>query len=108
KLRTFAGLFCMVAALAITTQASADNGTIHVKAVNDPLGSQGSAVNNINSLGIVVGSYTDASGVYHGFVSTPPHSKGTFTTIDGPDAPPLTEVWGINLEGVVTGHYQDA
>src|SRR5215467_9129818 len=55
-----------------TTLASflrAANGT--VKQVNDPQAAQGTGVVGINPAGVMIGYYSDANGVQHGFVAKP-------------------------------------
>lgn len=107
----FARLCWTIAALAIAAQAAADADTIHFKAVNDPNAASsqgGTAVNAINLFGAVVGNFVDAAGAHHAMVGTPPYSKSSFTTIDGPGSLQGTNAWGINLEGTITGWYIDA
>ncbi len=60
----------------------------------------------LNAQSIVVGVYRDAANTRHGFI----WSKGTFTTIDHPDAaaPAGTSAIGINDPGEVVGTYVDA
>jgi hypothetical protein len=52
---------------------------------------------------LVVGNYTDASGVGHGFV----YNRGRFTNLDYPGAaPPLgTFLAGVNNSGAIVGQY---
>jgi len=79
---------------------------------------EGTYPDSINLLGVITGFYSDASGVNHGFVSYPPYTESTFTTIDAPgacssDSNPLcpgegTYPQSINLFGVITGFYSDA
>jgi len=65
----------------------------------------------INASGVIVGHYTDAHNVSHGFVRSPHGKLGTF------DAPGAGTAQGsgfgtfpesINDAGVITGHYIDA
>ena len=71
----------------------------------------------MNDSGTAVGYYTDAAGVFHGFMRT---SAGVITVIDLPDASSTpgtapcvtgpvagTVVFGINNTGYVSGHYWD-
>ena len=58
------------------------------------------SVTGINDLGQIVGSYTDASGVGHGFLAT----GGDFKTVDFPAAD-FTICWGINNAGQIVGNY---
>lgn len=64
---------------------------------------------NINSLGLITGSYVDTSNVTHGFTLS---LDGKFTTIDVPGAGggayQGTFPVSANLEGAVTGYYIDA
>jgi hypothetical protein len=98
----------LLAALAITVQVPANAGEIHFTPLNDPnQGPAGTAGNVINDLGVVGGNYANADGsVYYGFVATPPYSKESFTTVGVPGAV-TTNIWGINLEGVVAGNSLD-
>ena len=96
-------------ALAITVQVPAHAGDIHFTPLNDPNEGPGGTVSNgINDLGVVGGNYAGANGVYYGWVSTPPYSNKSFTTVEAAGSPQLTSVWGINLEGAVTGYTIDA
>jgi hypothetical protein len=66
-------------------------------------------VGAITPAGVIAGTYTDGSGVNHGFLRSP---LGTFTLIDVPGAgtgPGLgTSAEDINPEGVIAGEYSDA
>jgi probable HAF family extracellular repeat protein len=59
----------------------------------------------INDSGQIVGSYDSRGRGFpnHGFL----YSGGTYTTIDDPAAPGLTNAWGINDAGQIVGDYQD-
>jgi hypothetical protein len=63
-----------------------------------------------NSLGAVVGSYTDANVVPHGFLRS---TNGTVTSFDAPGAglgaglDEGTVAYGINTGGVIVGQFQD-
>jgi hypothetical protein len=59
---------------------------------------------SIDQAGDVTGSYTDASGVQHGFVRNP---YGTLTTFDPPEGNQTTST-AINDGGAITGFYQYA
>jgi hypothetical protein len=61
-------------------------------------------VSNIINSGRTVGSYTDFSGVFHGYVAEP---NGTFATIDVPGAI-ATFGLGLNEHGDIVGTYTDA
>src|ERR1019366_6585948 len=58
----------------------------------------------INSGGQIVGFYTDASYILHGFLD----NGGIFTTIDVPGAPYTQGALGINNGGQIVGSYVDA
>jgi hypothetical protein len=99
--RTFAITLCTV--LAMTVQVPAHAGGIHFTPLNDPNQSLlGTAGNAINDLGVVAGNYWSTDGLFLGFVSTPPYSNKSFTTI-GVAGAPFNNIWGINLEGAVAG-----
>jgi len=73
---------------------------------------------SINLKGVIAGLYPDTNGVYHGFVSYPPHTKTTFTTIDVPGAcssgtacaglGTVISYLSLNDLGGVTGFFSDA
>src|SRR5689334_20912627 len=58
------------------------------------------AIGGISSTGDIVGVYTDAVGVQHGFLL----SRGQFTTIDFPGAL-ATVARGISPTGAIVGQY---
>jgi hypothetical protein len=70
--------------------------------IDDPLGFS-TTLTGINNAGIIVGFYTDASGISHGFVD----NGGVFLTIDDPLGTGGTEVEGINNNDQVVGFYID-
>jgi probable HAF family extracellular repeat protein len=72
--------------------------------IDDPLGVQGSAAFGINSSGKVVGDFTDANSVTHGYLL----SGGHYTTIDDPSTVGVTNAFGINASGKIVGQYLDA
>jgi hypothetical protein len=77
--------------------------------LNDPQqGPGGTNSNAINDLGVVAGNYASGSvsGVHYGFVSTPPYSKESFAKVEVTGAG-LTNIFGINLAGTVTGFSRD-
>jgi hypothetical protein len=87
--------------------AAAEDGKFQFTVLDDPQAtppSVGTRSNAINDLGVVAGDY-QAGGVFYGFVSTPPYSNSNYTTVEGPGP---SDLWGINLWGVVTGYYIDA
>ena len=65
----------------------------------------GTSPSSINDLGVVTGSYWDATGLSHGFLRTP---DGKFTTFDAPGAVTGTTPRAINFEGAVVGFYTDS
>jgi probable HAF family extracellular repeat protein len=62
---------------------------------------QGSFATGINSSGEIVGSYTDANQVTHGYLL----SGGQYTTLDDPNAGGTTTARGINDRGQIVGTY---
>lgn len=66
---------------------------------------------SINDAGAITGRYTDAMGLYHGFLRGP---GGEFATFDAPGASTVagagngTLPRSINAAGAITGHYADA
>ena len=68
-----------------------------------PPGATSSAGGWLNDAGQVAGSYTDSTGLLHGFI----HAKGVFTTFNMPVKPQTLTVQGIDLSGHVVGAYQD-
>lgn len=69
----------------------------------DPLGSILTLPSAITASGAITGSYTDASGVTHGFLRRP---GGNFTTFDVPGSTSTTAT-SITPGGVITGWYSD-
>lgn len=70
----------------------------------DPPGSTFTWPSAITAAGVVVGSYTDSSGVQHGFLR---ERNGSFTTFDPPGST-FTTATAINPAGTITGAYNDA
>ena len=66
----------------------------------DPPGSTNTSPNFIAPQGIIVGSYSDSSGVQHGFIL----SGGTYTTVNYPGAAG-TLLSSINPSGEISGAY---
>jgi hypothetical protein len=96
----------LLAMLAIT-QTPANAGEIHFIPLNDPNQAQGGTGSHaINDLGVTTGYYYGADGLGHGFVSTPPYSNRSFTTVEVSGAL-FINTFGINLEGAVTGYSLD-
>jgi hypothetical protein len=90
-LRTPAGKFATFQAPGADTTAGSFNGT---------------SPSSINDLGVITGTYWDASGIGHGFLRGP---DGKFTTFDVPGAGGYgTTPVAINLEGAVVGLYTDS
>jgi hypothetical protein len=102
----------LLAALAIPVQLAAQDNRVamHAKIVTfDPPGSIFTGAFSINPSGKIVGSYLDASNVFHGYLRAP---DGTFTTIDAPGAG-TGQYQGsfaesINAAGEIVGAYLDA
>ena len=69
----------------------------------DPFGSTFTQALGINNLGEIVGFYTDAGGVQHGYTDL----NGLFTSFD-PTGSVNTTINGINDLGQVVGFYTDA
>jgi hypothetical protein len=69
----------------------------------NPFGAPSSFASGLNPQGIVVGTYTDSSGVTHGYEL----EHGAFTSNDFPGSL-LTFNGGINAEGAIVGFYTDA
>ena len=66
----------------------------------------GTSPSTINDLGVITGSYYDASGFSHGFLRSP---DGKFTTFDVPGVGGYgTTPRALNLEGAVVGVYTDS
>jgi hypothetical protein len=58
----------------------------------------------MNDLGVIVGNYSDANGVQHGFVRD---AFGCITSFDPPGSQ-YTAPQGVNQEGVIVGNFYDA
>jgi probable HAF family extracellular repeat protein len=75
--------------------------------IDDPLATQGpnqgTAAQDIDSTGQIIGWYRDVSG-YHGFLL----SGGKYTTFDDPSAANFTTPHGINNIGQIVGSYGDS
>jgi probable HAF family extracellular repeat protein len=71
--------------------------------IDPPLAALGSAATGINSSGKVVGEFTGADSVTHGYLL----SDGHYTTIDAPGAVGVTNAFGINASGKIVGNYTD-
>src|SRR5262249_53253906 len=83
-------------------------GGYNFQTIDDPLGVSGNFALGINARGQIVGQYSDASNVSHGFLL----SGGQYTTIDDPSAGTGagqgTDAGGINASGRIVGTYTDA
>jgi hypothetical protein len=71
---------------------------------------QGTFAVDINAFGVAIGYFIDANTVFHGFVRYP---NGRVVIIDAPGAGMVpganqgTVAYSINIEGTITGEYQD-
>jgi hypothetical protein len=65
---------------------------------------QGTVGIGVNQWGFIVGYYTDANGVSHGFLRNPDGAVAKFD----PTGSMSTYVYGLNMEGATTGFYVDA
>jgi probable HAF family extracellular repeat protein len=92
-----------VAAFALTLAATPSGASTFTFAAIDVPGATATSADRINALGQIVGAYTDAAGMGHGFLL----DNGTFTTIDPPGST-FTEAIGINYAGQIVGDYMDA
>src|SRR5262249_37745174 len=76
--------------------------------LDDPLANSGTAkgteARGINNAGLIVGDYTDASGL-HGFLFT---GGSNFITLDDPLGVRGTQAFGINDAGQIVGLFRDA
>jgi probable HAF family extracellular repeat protein len=83
-------------------------GGYNFQTIDDPLGVHGTEAVGINARGQIVGLYTDANNVNHGFLL----SGGQYTTLDDPHAgagaSQGTFAEGINDRGQIVGGYIDA
>ncbi len=71
----------------------------------DPAGSTGTILFANNDANLVVGRFTDSSGVTHGLFFKTPDNIGTF---DFPGAAGFTSLNGVNQNGYVSGRYLDS
>ena len=92
-----------VGAFAITLLLTASNVFAFTFTTIDVPGATGTGAARSNAVGQIVGGYTDASGMGHGFLL----DNGTFITIDFPSATGTT-TFGINAAGQIVGIYGDA
>src|SRR5438094_868341 len=92
-----------VGAFAITLLLTASNVFAFTFTTIDVPGATGTGAARSNAVGQIVGGYTDASGMGHGFLL----DNGTFITIDFPSATG-TATLGINAAGQIVGRYHDA
>lgn len=70
----------------------------------NPVASDYTLVNTINSKNVIAGSYGDSSGTSHGFLRNP---DASFTLFDFPGAPIAAGVPGLNTKGDAVGYYVD-
>ncbi|HEV8046473.1 MAG TPA: hypothetical protein VGP35_02005 [Terriglobales bacterium] len=94
-----AALALLVAVTSAGSAAGSSTLTFMFKNVNIH-GAKSTVVTGINNAGVMVGNYTDQSGVSHGFRL----SNGKATIIDDP-ASTVTRPSGINKAGVIVGYY---
>jgi len=94
------GFSCAVASCASGVTHAFTVSTAGVFTGFDPPGAVASTASTVNPAGAVVGAYTDASGVTHGYLLY----HGTFATIDFPGSL-FTFAGGNNPEGDVIGAY---
>jgi len=75
--------------------------------VFDPpnVGTKGSSASGINTVGVIVGTFTDSNSVNHGYIR---NLDLSFTTLDDPNATAGTSASRINDSGQVVGTYADA
>src|SRR5439155_10543944 len=92
-----------VGAFAFTVLATSPGAIAFTFTTIDVPGATGTGAARSNAVGQIVGGYTDASGMGHGFLL----DKGTFITIDFPAATGTT-TFGINAAGQIVGIYGDA
>ncbi len=97
-----AGAF-FVGAFAFTVLATSPGAIAFTFTTIDVPGATSTGAARSNAAGQIVGGYTDASGMGHGFLL----DKGTFITIDFPGAVGTT-TFGINAAGQIVGIYGDA
>jgi probable HAF family extracellular repeat protein len=74
--------------------------------IDDPNGVAYNSTESINASGQIAGLYSDAAGVYHGYLL----SGGQFTTIEDPNTGPggFSYAYTINASGRLVGAYSDA
>jgi|SRR5580658_1072903 hypothetical protein len=96
-------LYSVVAAVALWLPliSAADSATLTFKFKNVNVhGAKSTVVTAINNPGVMVGTYTDPSGILHGFSL----AKGKASNIDNP-AGTSTHPFGINKAGAIVGDY---
>src|SRR5262249_24540836 len=82
--------------------ATVVSGSFSFTAINFPAATRTRA-RGITDSGNIVGFYSDASGVRHGYLL----SNGTFTTFDPPEAIETRAV-SINNAGLIAGNFRDS
>jgi hypothetical protein len=70
----------------------------------DPPGSTNTTVTYMNRVGQIAGTYSDSSGIFHGFVQ---NQDATFSSFD-PRGSTYTYPTSINAHAEITGQYYDA
>jgi len=103
----FLAAFARIPGAITKVHAAAHAGEIQFTPLSDPNARPSTEGNVINDLGVAAGIYEGGADVYYGFVSTPPYSNESFTTVAAAGIP-HTGIWGINLEGTITGNSLDA
>src|SRR5207244_6287421 len=91
-----------VGAFAFTVLATSPAALALTFTTIDVPGATGTGAARSNAAGQIVGGYTDATGMAHGFLL----DNGTFITIDFPSATGTT-AFGINAPGQIVGIYGD-
>ena len=72
--------------------------------LDDPLATNFTTLDGINTAGQIVGWYKDSSGAQHGLL----YSNGTYTTLSDPLGTNGTAGQGINDGGQIAGYYYDS
>jgi uncharacterized membrane protein len=105
--KTLVLVFCLCLSLISRPTAGAQTSAKPLVYVSiDVPGSISTVANGINGRGDIVGYYLNVliSSDHHGFIL----ANGAFTTINFPEAPSGTDVFGINDSGSIVGDYFDA
>ena len=98
KIRSIlAGVLCIISA---ATFAQTSTAVVYKYTQIDYPGAASTVANGINNNNLIVGTYVDSSGLYHGFS----YSNGSFAPINFPKAA-QTVALGVNDNGDVVGWY---